>query len=459
MKKLASSLLILLLCFVPIAPVRAEALPEELPVIISEIYPNAPDADETGHEYVELKNQTDQLIDLAGYRLLRKNSTFIQDLDGLSIEPNSYLVIYPTFALLNSGGTIVLELPLAEDGTERVIEVPYLSLSDLLSWSLVGEVWQPEAPTPGEANPEPLPTEEETDEELPAPCLAEDVVISEILANPTGADSTGGEFIELLNQGTEPIELTGCNLTTDKLANFPLTDIVIPAGGYFAVGLADGLLNGGGTVALVSDNQELLVEYSELGDDEAWANIDNVWQVTKVPTPGAANQPTPVVEDDEDETTDELAPCPAGKFRNPATNRCKSIATVASSLLPCKAGQLRNPLTNRCRSILSSGSSLKPCRTGYARNPATNRCRKVLSARTSLVPCREGYERSPETNRCRRTSGAGPTGVASFPEPGPAEVHNGVFLLMSSLVLGYGLYEYRLDLANWRERLRRRFTK
>jgi hypothetical protein len=53
-----------------------------------------------------------------------------------------------------------------------------------------------------------------------------------------------------------------------------------------------------------------------------------------------------------------LKPCPPGKERNPATNRCRKIQTVSTPKKPKKP-------------------QLKPCPVGKERNPATNRCRKI----------------------------------------------------------------------------------
>ncbi len=48
-----------------------------------------------------------------------------------------------------------------------------------------------------------------------------------------------------------------------------------------------------------------------------------------------------------------LTPCKAGQERNPETNRCRKITTT-SSLQSCAEGQERNPATNRCRKIASA---------------------------------------------------------------------------------------------------------
>ena len=46
-----------------------------------------------------------------------------------------------------------------------------------------------------------------------------------------------------------------------------------------------------------------------------------------------------------------LAPCPPGKERNPATNRCRTVKArkaKAKTLKNCPPDKIRNPTTNRC---------------------------------------------------------------------------------------------------------------
>ena len=72
----------------------------------------------------------------------------------------------------------------------------------------------------------------------------------------------------------------------------------------------------------------------------------------------------------------------------------------------CRDGYVRSPETNRCRKIATLASSSKElavCAPGYTRNPITNRCRKNSSdAKKEITPCKDGYERNTETNRCRK---------------------------------------------------------
>ena len=93
-------------------------------------------------------------------------------------------------------------------------------------------------------------------------------------------------------------------------------------------------------------------------------------------------------------------------FLNPQTNRCNKMPVEKVATTECRDGYVRSLETNRCRKIATLASSSKElavCAPGYTRNPITNRCRKNSSdAKKEITPCKDGYERNPETNRCRK---------------------------------------------------------
>jgi hypothetical protein len=284
------------------------------------------------------------------------------------------------------------------------------------------------------------------------------IVLSEILANPAGSD-TDNEFIELYNSSSQTQPLTGCSLKTSassKQYNLPV-DQSMAAGEYRAfyynqTGLT--ITNSGGQVWLITPDTETIVDYPSASDDQAWIAVNNQWQATYEPTSNApnvlkTNLDTEVLSSD---SSTDLADCPAGKYRNPDTNRCKTIAVDDSGLAPCDVGQERNPATNRCRSLASAIASLVPCQDGYERNPETNRCRKVSTLGSSdLKPCDPGQERNPDTNRCRKSTGTVSPAAANSDQNDskkPSVLHYGAIAAVIALVVGYAGYEYRSDIGN-----------
>lgn len=291
---------------------------------------------------------------------------------------------------------------------------------------------------------EPLPTDEHTE-------TCKGIVISEVVPNPSGSDS-GNEYIEIFNTTDMVVSLQGCILRVGS-SNLALSGEMNP--GYTAFyGLV--LPNAaGGSVELITPLSEEVVSYPEnLGDDEAWALIDGSWQLTQQPTP---NQPNVLVtgaaSNTSSDAADQLSPCPAGKFRNPETNRCKKI-TSSNGLKPCAEDQVRNPETNRCKKIASLTSSLKPCSAGQVRNPQTNRCRKVSSNGSNLKPCKEGQERNPETNRCRKVAGVSTNTPSENAQSSGSTINYVLIGLFASTVILYAVYEYRDSIGNYVAKLR-----
>jgi hypothetical protein len=301
----------------------------------------------------------------------------------------------------------------------------------------------------------------------------EGTIISELLPNPSGTD-TSHEFIELYNPTAEIISLAGCSLQTtanSKVYNFG--NVSLQPGQYHAIyDNESGLTlsnNTGGTVWLLSLNTELqTVNYpGNLDDDVAFALADSTWQNTYVPTPNFAN----IIES--------LKPCPAGQARNPDTNRCNNVTsdsnTSLSPLAPCKEGQERSADTNRCRNIVVASpkssktskftSSLTPCKPGQERNPATNRCKSIVTTvSAALKPCTAGQERNPSTNRCRKTMTSSTAGKLSAVKDNvsgsiSSSPHWWLAGFAAVGATSYGAYEWRQEVIQFFGRLRSRLLK
>lgn len=294
---------------------------------------------------------------------------------------------------------------------------------------------EPESPVE-EPTQEPVPTS-------PTP-TCEGVVISELLPNAKGSD-IGKEFIELHNPDIEPISLLGCSLQVSSSSKtYQFEDVTLAPDAYLALSdQTTGLTlpnAAGATVWLLTPQKELqTVTYiGDLDEEVAWANVADVWQATYSPTPGLIN--VALAE----------KPCAPGQERNVLTGDCEKIVTTAiATLTPCKTGQERNPDTNRCRTVVTA-AALISCKTGQERNPETNRCRAVQGV-SILQPCDEGEERNPETNRCRKVTDPSATNIAKVTDVTSTSATGGskLWLLMAAVVLvvGYGIYEWRQDLA------------
>ena len=278
-----------------------------------------------------------------------------------------------------------------------------------------------------------------------------------------------GDYVKLQNVSEAPIDTSLYRLRSDSGTSesgnaFSLNGLLDP-GAYLTVSLRDdgdklSLTDSGGYVwlediaGIVQYYDETTVQYPSASSTTkigwAWAQdaVDGIWKWTSTPRPDTENVitvPAEVVA-----VTTGLGECPAGKYRNPETNRCRSLEEAVNVLAQCDEGKERNPITNRCRSVASVASAvLAPCDEGKERNPATNRCRAVASVSASaLVPCQTGYDRNPATNRCRKAV-ASTTGGAAETEVVTAEnssLQTALLIVAGAGAVSYGIYEWRTEL-------------
>lgn len=282
-----------------------------------------------------------------------------------------------------------------------------------------------------------------------------------------------GDYIKLYNQTSSVVSLDDIVLRTDSSSSSRTTSNAFTLGGsmnpgeYKTIWLTDAgarisLTNSGGyvwledTYGLVAPYAGSVVRYEPAGSalrGYSYAEAsDGTWQWSSTPSPLGKNTITTPVE----------APCAEGKYRNPETNRCRSLEETLNVLTTCDEGSERNPLTNRCRKIASSATgTLTPCKEGQERNPATNRCRSIASAIAELLPCNEGYERNPATNRCRKIAGRSVLG-AEYPVE-PYDQGQGSSITwwvvggIGALALGYAGWEWRREIATALAKIRSKF--
>lgn len=292
---------------------------------------------------------------------------------------------------------------------------------------------------------------------------------------PNDTSVVCGDYLKLRNNGEYTVDTSMYRLRTDSgtsiSGNAFSLDVLLEPGAYLTVFMRDNgerlnLTDGGGyawledAAGLAPYYDETMIQYPSASSNTkigwAWVldSVDGAWKWTSTPQPDADNLVTvPVVAI----ASEVVSECPAGKYRNPETNRCRSVEEAVNVLAQCEEGKERNPVTNRCRSVASLASTaLSPCDEGQERNPATNRCRSVLAASRTLTPCQTGYERNPETNRCKKIL-IGSTSVATPAaalEPGGGSTLATALIITTGLgAVGYGIYEWRSELYRGLRRL------
>ena len=288
--------------------------------------------------------------------------------------------------------------------------------------------------------------------------------LTEIMPNANGSD-TGNEFIEIHNPTNTMIDLTLYAVkvgASGAVYSFPIGATIAP-GEYRTFSdsvMKFTLVNTSSRVVLTAIGDAIFGDtgtYTSPPDGESWALIGEVWQYTNQPTPGAANRASIIEEVTVDSTDTGLTSCPAGKYRNPLTNRCRTITSDASVFATCDNDQYRNPETGRCRKITTA--TLTPCKDGQYRSEETNRCRNVLGASTAK-PCKDNQYRSEETGRCRNVQ------VSSVPDAafavqkvkdtGMAFVGWWALGGVGLLAAGYAAWEWRRELMSFGKQLFKR---
>lgn len=224
----------------------------------------------------------------------------------------------------------------------------------------------------------------EEPEKLPAKCLG--LEFSELLTYYQ--DDKSEQFIEFFNPTNADINLDGCKVGF-KNKQYDLSGKV-SSGGYHAFYQSQQFAltkNPKNPLALtlIDTNGEVLDEITYPNGQKKSTSFAKVfhsdgsesWVITYAITPSAEN------------IYQKFRNCEEGKVINEATGNCVKVTTLKSatktlkstmtSLAACPAGKYRNPLTGRCKNIEAASSTLKACAEGYERNPDTNRCRKIKS--------------------------------------------------------------------------------
>lgn len=244
------------------------------------------------------------------------------------------------------------------------------------------------------------------------------------------------QFIELYNSTSQNIDVTHCGLKY-KNKTYPITGIVTaesyaifrPEELGFSLTKNPSTSN---TVSLIDSNAQTIDElvyihgqkkstsYALIYDQNGEAN----WMVTYARTPGYEN------------TYQKFRTCESGKVINEATGNCIKATSLEATTTDCPEGKYRNPLTNRCKTIETS-TSPKPCAEGYERNPETNRCRKITAENDGA-----GYALVPMTS----------TNQKSF-------IALGIVGLLVTAGVVYIILQFRLEILRFLRKLRQRFHR
>gem|GEM_PF-6229190 len=267
-------------------------------IVISEFLPN-PDGSDSGEEWVELFNPSNADVDLSDWKLDDQgqavgSSAYTFPKNSV-IKAQGYLVVdlpEGSFTLNNTGGdsvrliwpdkTIVTEV--AYTGNANADQTYAIKPDYNYAWTSIA--------TKGSAN---------KFDQLQTGVLSpaeSNIKISEIFPNPKGADS-GGEWVELINLGTEPVLIHNWILDDGEKGSairgsaWKIQSPIVYPQGFTVLSIPAGkfsLNNTSDTVRLYNSNKVLIdsISYADAKEDLSYSMIEGKW-VWASPTPNAAN--------------------------------------------------------------------------------------------------------------------------------------------------------------------------
>jgi predicted extracellular nuclease len=241
----------------------------ELPeLVINEIMQNPSAVSDSNGEWFEVYNPTGGAIDINGWTIADDDfdSHVIANGAPLPVPAGGYLVLgrnadsaanggvdvsyqYEGFFLSNGADELVLldtfgaEVDRVEwdggpvfpdpNGASMALVDPSLDNNDGLNWCEASTLYgDGDLGTPGAAND----------------CLPQ-LVINEIMQNPSAVSDSNGEWFELYNPGGEPVDINGWTLLDNDFDLHVISNggpLLVPAGGYLVLGRnADSGANGG----------------------------------------------------------------------------------------------------------------------------------------------------------------------------------------------------------------------
>ena len=207
--------------------------------------------------WIELKNNSDSTLDLAGYVVsIAGDPAREYTLSGSSLPAGGFLLL--TAAQLGFTADDEEPIFLYRPGTESVVDA---RVAERSLRGRYGNVWlHPSAPTPGSAN---------------VFELNDDIVINEIMYHhqPTNTESfyleSDEEWVELYNRGPGTVNLSGWKFDDGIRYEFP-TGTMLTSGEYLVVSNFSGSLANGGERILLVDAVGNPVDEVEYFDDGRW---------------------------------------------------------------------------------------------------------------------------------------------------------------------------------------------
>ncbi len=287
--------------------IKASTQPDVL-VHLTELHPDA------ATEWFELHNPTTAQVSLAGWQVWDQLSTPSQllTLEGTLQPAETKVFQLPISKLNNSGDGITL----IDASGQEITRASYTYSEPQMSWSLIGETWQLENPSPGffsqtlpsssptpapsatgtptpSVFPTPQPTPSITPSPSPSPTPETQPTPSVSIVSINPCPSTGNfESLTIRNDGSHVLELTEL-LFSDDQQNTRTTTGVLNPGNTTQISWQSAMLNNtGDTISLYHTPTNFLLDQASYTSCET----DQIITVLEQPTTtNTASYQTPTV--------------------------------------------------------------------------------------------------------------------------------------------------------------------
>jgi hypothetical protein len=267
---------------------------------LNEVFPYP----ENGDEFVEITNIGNNCVDVSNWKVMDEAGHKKTFPESSMIYPGEYLYLEGNLYLNNDSDTAYLLDANGNSRDEALDQIFYEKTQKYFSFGLDGQSWQwSSTATPGKENIVTIPdsaeddsaeteTESSTTENF---SLTENIFLNEILPNPkSGSD---GEYIEIANSGSEPVDLRGWKIkdaSKSKGYQFKEYSILNP-GEYLTMYQLDSkisLNNSNETVYLYDPHNELAssATFEKSSKNSSYSFDGKEWKWTKYLTPGKKNK-------------------------------------------------------------------------------------------------------------------------------------------------------------------------
>jgi hypothetical protein len=267
---------------------------------LNEIFPYP----ENGDEFVEITNIGDSCVDVSGWKVMDEAGHKKTFPENSMIYPGEYLYLEGNLYLNNDSDTVYLLDANGNFKDEALDQRFYEKTQKYFSFGFDGQIWQwSSTATSGKENIVTIPdsneddsaeteTESSTTENFSS---TENIFLNEILPNPkSGFD---GEYIEIANSGSKPVDLHGWKIkdaSKSKGYQFKEHEILNP-GEYLTIYKLDSkisLNNSNETVYLYDPHNELAssATFEKSSKNSSYSFDGKKWKWTKYLTPGKKNK-------------------------------------------------------------------------------------------------------------------------------------------------------------------------